>query len=42
MGEAGPYVELIGNVVDATTLRLRTCIDLGQDIGTSIRTLWGI
>ena len=39
MGEAGPYVELIGNVVDATTLRLRTCINLGQDVGMSIRTL---
>ena len=42
MGEAGPYVELIGNVVDAATLRLRTCIDLGQDVGMSIQTLWGI
>jgi hypothetical protein len=36
IGEAGPYVELIGNVMDATTLKLRTCINLGQDMGMFI------
>ncbi|KAF8348385.1 replication factor A protein 3 [Amanita rubescens] len=36
IGDAGPYVELIGNVLDPTTLKLRTCINLGQEIDMSI------
>ncbi|KAK2464303.1 hypothetical protein APHAL10511_003760 [Amanita phalloides] len=36
IGEAGPYVELIGNVVDSTTLKLMTYVDLGQELDLSV------
>ncbi|KAF8629423.1 hypothetical protein AX15_003472 [Amanita polypyramis BW_CC] len=36
IGDSGPFVELIGNVIDATTLRLMTCINLGQELDMSI------
>lgn len=31
---ADTYVEVIGNVVDETTVKMMACINLGSDLGT--------
>ncbi|KAF8639484.1 hypothetical protein AX17_001391 [Amanita inopinata Kibby_2008] len=32
---SGPYVELVASVMNATTVKIMSCIDLGPDVGTS-------
>jgi replication factor A3 len=31
---ADTYVEVIGNVIDASTVKMMACINLGSDVGT--------
>lgn len=32
------YIEVIGSVIDASTIRMMACIDLGNELGMSTRS----
>ncbi|PFH53755.1 hypothetical protein AMATHDRAFT_136655 [Amanita thiersii Skay4041] len=32
MGDMGPFLELVGNVQDVTTMKLMTCVNLGDNL----------
>ncbi|KAF8639485.1 hypothetical protein AX17_001391 [Amanita inopinata Kibby_2008] len=33
---SGPYVELVASVMNATTVKIMSCIDLGPDVDMSL------